>query len=96
MTLTAIKNLLILVFGNILIFLNFFYIINFFLKKPLLIVLNYHNFSSYNNFNLKRGSVNKLISSIHFESQLNWLTNNFEFLYPEEFLMTYWIPRYTY
>lgn len=54
-------------------------------KKPIYIVLNYHNFSKYNNYKLKRGALlNKGFQSM-FNTQIKWLSKQFNFLYPEEF-----------
>ena len=56
-----------------------------FRKAPYYLVLNYHNFSLYNNYNVKRGSILETGYAINFENQVRFLKKHFTFLYPEEF-----------
>src|SRR5690606_2216702 len=53
--------------------------------KALLVVLNYHNFSKYNNYKIKRGSLLETGFSVGFEKQIKFLKKHFKFSYPEEF-----------
>lgn len=62
------------------------YIIKFLLrKKPYYLVLNYHNFSKYNNYKIKRGNILETGYGENFEKQVKFLKRHFTFLYPEEF-----------
>ncbi|WP_339755317.1 polysaccharide deacetylase family protein [uncultured Winogradskyella sp.] len=54
-------------------------------NKPIFIVLNYHNFSKYNNYGVKRGSILETGYDEQFGHQIQWLSKHFKFLYPEEF-----------
>lgn len=56
-----------------------------FRKAPFYLVLNYHNFSKYNNYSFKRGSILETGYSKSFEKQVRFLKKHFTFLYPEEF-----------
>lgn len=54
-------------------------------NTPVLVVLNYHNFSDYSNYHIHRGS---LLSSGHqanFEKQAKWLKKHFKFTNPVNF-----------
>ncbi len=54
-------------------------------NKAVLVVLNYHNFSDYSNYRIRRGS---LLSSGHqanFEKQAKWLKRHFKFTNPAHF-----------
>lgn len=62
------------------------YIIKFLLrKKPNYIVFNYHNFSKYNNYGIKRGNMLETGYIENFEKQIEFLKRHFNFCYPEEF-----------
>lgn len=54
-------------------------------KKPLLVILNYHNFSRYNNYRIKRGSILETAFGENFRRQVRFLKKHFRFCYPEEF-----------
>ncbi|REG89967.1 polysaccharide deacetylase [Winogradskyella sediminis] len=53
--------------------------------QPYLIVLNYHNFSEYNNYRLKRGKTLKSGYGSNFNKQIRFLNKHFQFSYPNEF-----------
>ena len=55
------------------------------LIKPRYFVLNYHNFSKYNNYGLRRGSILDSGYADKFERQLKFLQKHFNFCYPNEF-----------
>lgn len=50
-----------------------------------LIILNYHNFSKYNNYKFKRGNILETGYASNFEKQICFLKKHFNFCYPEEF-----------
>ncbi|WP_170137094.1 polysaccharide deacetylase family protein [Winogradskyella sediminis] len=50
-----------------------------------MIVLNYHNFSEYNNYRLKRGKTLKSGYGSNFNKQIRFLNKHFQFSYPNEF-----------
>jgi peptidoglycan/xylan/chitin deacetylase (PgdA/CDA1 family) len=54
-------------------------------KSGSLIVLNYHSFSNYNNYKIKRGSVLEKGHQRQFEKQVKWLNRHFGFTTPEDF-----------
>lgn len=54
-------------------------------EKPVLIVLNYHNFSKYNNYSINRGDILKTGYSANFSKQMGFLKKHFNFVYPEDF-----------
>lgn len=56
-----------------------------FKNKNRLIVLNYHNFSKYNNYKINRGSISETGYKNNFERQINFLNRFFNFCYPEDF-----------
>lgn len=56
-------------------------------KEPLLVVLNYHNFSRYNNYTIRRGNILETGYAENFEEQIKWLKKHFKFLHPEEFFI---------
>lgn len=67
-------------------FLGGIYLLKFLCRnEPFLVVLNYHNFSKYNNYKIKRGNILETGYSENFEKQIKWLKKHFVFLYPEEF-----------
>ncbi|MFT4800542.1 MAG: peptidoglycan/xylan/chitin deacetylase (PgdA/CDA1 family) [Flavobacteriaceae bacterium] len=62
------------------------YLIKYILKKkPYYMVFNYHNFSKYNNYKIKRGPILETGYSDNFEKQILFLKKHFTFLYPAEF-----------
>ena len=62
------------------------YVTNYvFRKTPFYFILNYHNFSKYNNYSIKKGSNLETGYATNFEKQIRFLKKNFTFLYPEEF-----------
>lgn len=62
------------------------YLIKYILKKkPYYMVFNYHNFSKYNNYKIKRGPILETGYSDNFEKQILFLKKHFTFLYPTEF-----------
>lgn len=56
-----------------------------FLRKPTLYILNYHNFSKYNNYKIKRGNILETGYAYNFEKQIRFLKKHFNFCYPEDF-----------
>jgi peptidoglycan/xylan/chitin deacetylase (PgdA/CDA1 family) len=56
-----------------------------FRSKPVLIILNYHNFSKYNNFKIKRGNILETGYAYNFEKQIQFYKKHFKFCYPEDF-----------
>lgn len=56
-----------------------------FKHKKILIVLNYHNFSLYNNYNFKRKSILQTGFSRNFEKQVIWIKKYFSYTWPETF-----------
>lgn len=50
-----------------------------------LIVFNYHNFSKYNNYKLKRGHILETGYADNFEKQIQFLKRHFNFSFPETF-----------
>jgi len=74
------ETLAILLFVPGLIYLKFRYN-----NKKVLTVLNYHNFSRYNNYKVLRGNILQTGYFKNFEIQINFLKNNFDFIYPNEF-----------
>lgn len=53
--------------------------------KAFLIVLNYHNFSKYNNYKINRGDILKTGYSSNFDKQIRFLKKHFDFSYPEDY-----------
>jgi len=53
--------------------------------KGALIILNYHNFSKYNNYKIKRGDILKTGFSSNFDKQIKFLKKHFDFSYPEDY-----------
>ncbi|WP_412984116.1 polysaccharide deacetylase family protein [Pontimicrobium sp. IMCC45349] len=63
-----------------------FYLIKQFSKKnKLYYVFNYHNFSKYNNYKLKRGNILETGYEESFEKQIKFFNKHFKFSYPSEF-----------
>jgi peptidoglycan/xylan/chitin deacetylase (PgdA/CDA1 family) len=56
-----------------------------FRNKKVLVILNYHNFSKYNNYKIKRGNILETDYVNSFEKQIRFLKKHFSFCYPEEF-----------
>ena len=54
-------------------------------NNKILVVLNYHNFSRYNNYIIFRGNILKTGYSKNFKRQIRFLKFNFDFVYPDEF-----------
>ena len=54
-------------------------------NNKVLVVLNYHNFSKYNNYRFFRGNILQTGYSKNFEKQIRFYKNNFKFSYPDEF-----------
>lgn len=54
-------------------------------SKPILIILNYHNFSKYNNYAIKRGAILESGYAGNFERQIKFIKKHFNFCYPEIF-----------
>ncbi len=62
------------------------YLIKLFVRKQsLFITLNYHNFSKYNNYKSKRGSILETGYSENFDKQIQFLRKHFSFKTPSEF-----------
>jgi len=57
-------------------------------NKKYLVVLNYHNFSKYNNYKIKRGDVLQTGYGANFDKQVRFLNKHFNFSYPEDFFDT--------
>lgn len=62
-----------------------FWLKYFFRKMPVLLILNYHNFSKYNNYKIKRGNILETGYSDNFEKQIQFYKKHFNFCYPEDF-----------
>ena len=54
-------------------------------KQEAYFVFNYHNFSKYNNYKIKRGNILETGYSKQFEKQIRFFKKNFVFKYPAEF-----------
>ncbi|RIJ47609.1 polysaccharide deacetylase family protein [Maribellus luteus] len=57
----------------------------FFSKRESLLILNYHNFSKYNNYKIKRGNIQETGYADNFEKQMRFYKKHFNFCYPEDF-----------
>lgn len=78
-TIKEFLGVVFLVFGGV-------YIIKYLNKnKTLLLVLNYHNFSRYNNYKIIRGAIQENGFTENFENQIQFLKKHFNFCYPYEF-----------
>lgn len=62
-----------------------FWLKYFFRKMPVLFILNYHNFSKYNNYKIKRGNILETGYANNFEKQIRFFNKHFNFCYPEDF-----------
>lgn len=56
-----------------------------FRNKNRLVILNYHNFSKYNNYKINRGSILETDYAENFERQIVFLKKHFHFCYPEDY-----------
>lgn len=54
-------------------------------NKSVLFILNYHNFSKYNNYKIKRGNILETGYAENFEKQIRFYKKHFNFCYPEDF-----------
>ena len=54
-------------------------------KKEVLVVLNYHNFSKYNNYKIKRGNILETGYAGNFEKQVRFLEKHFNYCSAEDF-----------
>lgn len=54
-------------------------------KQEAYFVFNYHNFSKYNNYKIRRGNILETGYSKQFEKQIKFFKKNFVFKYPAEF-----------
>lgn len=54
-------------------------------NKSILLVLNYHNFSKYNNYKGKRGNLLETGYAENFEKQIQFLKRHFSFVTPNDF-----------
>ncbi|RBP27059.1 polysaccharide deacetylase [Oceanihabitans sediminis] len=85
-----IKRLILHVIKEIIgfIFLNFggVYLLKNSIKGDnYLVILNYHNFSKYNNYKIIRGKILETDFASNFNKQIRFLKKHFNFTYPEEF-----------
>lgn len=72
--------------GAVLLIFGGIYFLKYFLKREeFLIVFNYHNFSKYNNYKIKRGNQLETGFNRNFEKQIKWLEAHFNFLSSENF-----------
>ncbi len=62
------------------------YLVKWFARKEsILVVLNYHNFSKYNNYKKKRGNILETGYGDNFEKQIQFLKRHFSFVTPHDF-----------
>jgi len=54
-------------------------------NKPMLVILNYHNFSKYNNYKGKRGNLLETGYAENFEKQIQFLKRHFSIVSPHDF-----------
>jgi len=64
---------------------GFIFLKSKFTNQKVLFILNYHNFSKYNNDKLKRGSIIETGYAKNFERQIHFLKKYFHFCNPEDF-----------
>ena len=62
-----------------------FFLKYLFRNKSVLLILNYHNFSKYNNYIIKRGNILETGYADNFEKQIRFYKKHFNFCYPENF-----------
>jgi peptidoglycan/xylan/chitin deacetylase (PgdA/CDA1 family) len=75
-----------LIFSNLFCYFGGVYILKYlFRNRPVLVVLNYHNFSCFNNYKIKRGDILKTVNPVLFEKQIIKLKQHFNFTTPEDF-----------
>lgn len=60
-----------------------FKLINY--KRNVFVVCNYHNFSRYHNYKLKRGSIIETAYERNFERQVRFFKKHFDFMYASEY-----------
>lgn len=84
-----IKQLIYYVIKELIAFLLFIPVLVFlkysFTNKKVYYLLNYHNFSKYNNYRIKRGNILETEFASNFDKQIKFLKEHFNFYYPEEF-----------
>lgn len=72
--------------GALILYTGMFRLILFFNKKEAkLIVINYHNFSKYNNYKRKRGNLLETGYAENFKKQIQFLKRHFSFVTPQDF-----------
>ena len=84
------KNIIFIIikelFGFIFRLFGLLYLIEIVNKNDTLFyVFNYHSFSKYNNFKIKRGSILETGYKDNFEKQIKFYKKHFHFSYPDEF-----------
>ena len=67
-----------------------FKLINY--KRNVFIVCNYHNFSKYHNYSLKRGSIHETAYDKNFERQVRFFKKHFHFMYASEYFDNEVVP----
>lgn len=86
----ALKYILKNLIANIIYFSGgIYWLKRFFLNQKVLYVLNYHNFSKYNNYKIKRGSILETGYGKEFEKQIKFLMKHSHSCYPDEFFNTH-------
>lgn len=56
-----------------------------FRNKSVLIILNYHNFSKYNNYKINRGNILETGYADNFERQIRFIKKHFNFCYTDDY-----------
>lgn len=54
-------------------------------NKSRLIILNYHNFSKYNNYKINRGDILETGFAVNFENQIKFIKKHFNFCYTDNY-----------
>ena len=54
-------------------------------KKKALLIFNYHNFSKYNNYEIRRGDIAEVHNGKNFNKQISFFKKYFNFCYPTDF-----------
>jgi len=81
-----ITYILKLIISNIFCYFGGVYVLKYLYRnRPVLVVLNYHNFSCFNNYKIKRGDILKTVDPVLFEKQIIKLKQHFNFTTPEDF-----------
>jgi len=81
-----LKYCLKLIFSYLIINLGgIFFLKQLFRNKTSLLIVNYHNFSKYNNYKIKRGNILETGYADNFEKQIRFYKKHFNFCCPEEF-----------